>query len=125
GPFSPASRERNGQYAFLLLSPAPAGEKGPKSRLRDLGSEGRRELEPCPVQRCRLRFRPGSATMHDLVIRNARIADGLGNPLIEGDLAVAKGRVAEIGRVSGTARESFDAGGMVLAPGVIDVHTHY
>ncbi|MFO0987015.1 MAG: amidohydrolase family protein [Alphaproteobacteria bacterium] len=63
--------------------------------------------------------------MHELVIRNARIADGLGNPLIEGDLAVANGRVAEIGRVSGAARETVDAGGMVLAPGVIDVHTHY
>lgn len=63
--------------------------------------------------------------MHDLVIRNARIADGLGNPLIEGDLAVANGRVAAIGRVAGAARESLDARGMVLAPGVIDVHTHY
>jgi len=63
--------------------------------------------------------------MHDLVIRNALIADGLGSPLIEGDLAASKGRVTAIGRVSGDARETIDAGGMVLAPGVIDVHTHY
>ena len=48
--------------------------------------------------------------MHDLVIRNARIADGLGHPLIEGDLAVAKGRVAEVGRVFGDARATLDAG---------------
>ncbi len=63
--------------------------------------------------------------MHDLVIRNAMIADGLGNPLIEGDLAVAAGRVAAVGRISGDTHETVDAGGMVLAPGVIDVHTHY
>ena len=63
--------------------------------------------------------------MHDLVIRNALIADGLGNPLIEGDLAVKMGRVAAVGRVAGDAAETIDAGGMVLAPGVIDVHTHY
>ena len=63
--------------------------------------------------------------MHDLVIRNARIADGLGNPLQEGDLAVSDGRVAEIGEVREAATESVDAHGMVLAPGVIDLHTHY
>ena len=40
--------------------------------------------------------------MHDLVIRNARIADGLGSPLQEGDLAVSGGRVAEIGQVRGS-----------------------
>ncbi|MBT3533279.1 MAG: amidohydrolase family protein [Rhodospirillaceae bacterium] len=63
--------------------------------------------------------------MHDLIIRNARIADGLGNPLIEGDLAVKDGRVAAVGEVTGDAAETVDAGGMVLAPGVIDLHTHY
>lgn len=63
--------------------------------------------------------------MYDLIIRNARIADGLGNPLQEGDLAVRDGRVAAIGRIDEPARESIDAGGDVLAPGAIDVHTHY
>ena len=63
--------------------------------------------------------------MHDLVIRNARIADGLGSPLQEGDLAVSGGRVAEVGEVKEAAAESVDARGMVLAPGVIDLHTHY
>ena len=63
--------------------------------------------------------------MHDLVIRNARIADGLGNPLAEGDLAVDGDRIAAIGAVAAAGRETMDAAGMVLAPGVIDVHTHY
>lgn len=63
--------------------------------------------------------------MYDLVIRNALIADGLGSPLVAGDLAVADGRVAAVGRVSGDAAQTLDARGMVLAPGIIDVHTHY
>ena len=58
--------------------------------------------------------------MHDLVIRNARIADGLGNPLIEGDLAVDNGRITAIGEVSGEGQTTVDAKGQVLAPGVID-----
>ena len=63
--------------------------------------------------------------MYDLVIRNARIADGLGGPLVEGDLAVKDGKVAAIGAVEGRGKEEVDAQGQVLAPGVIDVHTHY
>ena len=62
--------------------------------------------------------------MYDLIIRNALIADGLGNPLIEGDLAVKDGRVAAIGRIEGNALDTLDAEGHVLAPGVIDIHTH-
>ena len=63
--------------------------------------------------------------MYDLIIRNARIADGLGNPLIGGDLAVQDGRVAVIGQVPGKAESIVDAKGYVLAPGVVDLHTHY
>jgi N-acyl-D-amino-acid deacylase len=63
--------------------------------------------------------------MYDLIIRNAQIADGLGNPLIAGDLAVKDGRVASVGVVTGEAKETMDADGKVLAPGVIDLHTHY
>ena len=63
--------------------------------------------------------------MVDLIIRNARIADGLGGPLIDGDLAVDDGRIVAVGKVEGAAAETIDAGGKVLAPGVIDLHTHY
>ena len=63
--------------------------------------------------------------MYDLVIRNARIADGLGNPLAYGDLAVKDGRVAAIGLIDDADAETIDAKGMVLAPGAVDVHTHY
>ena len=63
--------------------------------------------------------------MFDLVITNALIADGLGNPLYGGDVAVRAGRIAAIGQNLGEAWETVDAAGLVLAPGVIDVHTHY
>jgi N-acyl-D-aspartate/D-glutamate deacylase len=63
--------------------------------------------------------------MHDLLVKNARVADGLGNPLVEGDLAVKDGRVAAVGRIRDDAAQVVDAKGMVLAPGCVDLHTHY
>ena len=63
--------------------------------------------------------------MHDLLIRNAHLLDGLGGPPVDADLAVRDGKIAEIGRISAPARETIDAGGRTLAPGIIDVHTHY
>src|SRR5262244_1672711 len=63
--------------------------------------------------------------MHDLVIDNARIIDGLGHPAREGGVAVAGGRIAAVGRDLGAARQRIDAQGLVLAPGIVDIHTHY
>jgi N-acyl-D-aspartate/D-glutamate deacylase len=63
--------------------------------------------------------------MYDLIIRNARIADGLGSPLVEGDLAVRDGRVAAVGKIDGEAARTVVAEGLELAPGAVDLHTHY
>jgi N-acyl-D-aspartate/D-glutamate deacylase len=63
--------------------------------------------------------------MHDLVIRGALLLDGLGSPPRVGDLAVKDGRIAQIGRIEGPTRETLDAGGLALMPGIIDTHTHY
>jgi N-acyl-D-aspartate/D-glutamate deacylase len=63
--------------------------------------------------------------MHDLVIRNALLLDGRGSAPAHGDLAVQNGRIAAIGRDLGAARETLDAGGLALMPGIIDNHTHY
>ena len=63
--------------------------------------------------------------MHDLVIRGAMVADGVGNPLMRTDVAVAGERIAEVGDVTESARETIEADGLVLAPGIVDVHTHY
>ena len=68
--------------------------------------------------------------MHDLVIDNARLIDGLGAPARDGSLAVKDGHIAALsgdrrGGDLGPARERVDAGGLVLAPGIVDIHTHY
>ena len=63
--------------------------------------------------------------MHDLVIDNASIIDGLGGPARRGALAVEAGRIAAIGADVGPARERVDAAGLTLVPGIVDIHTHY
>ena len=63
--------------------------------------------------------------MHDLVIDNARVIDGLGSAARTGGVAVTSGRIAAVGTDLGPARERIDASGLVLAPGIVDIHTHY
>jgi N-acyl-D-aspartate/D-glutamate deacylase len=61
----------------------------------------------------------------DLVIRNARIVDGTGAASFTSDVAVKNGLIASIGTFAGTAHREIYAKGHVLAPGFIDIHTHY
>ena len=63
--------------------------------------------------------------MHDLVIRNALILDGLGSAPFTGDLAATGGQIVDIGRVKENGRKTVDADGLALMPGIIDNHTHY
>ncbi len=63
--------------------------------------------------------------MHDLVIKNALVYDGSEAPPRAGSVAVAGGRISEIGDSVSAGRETVDAEGLALAPGVIDTHTHY
>ena len=63
--------------------------------------------------------------MHDLVIRNALLLDGLGGAPFRGDLGISGGRILEIGKAKENYRETVDAGGLALMPGIIDNHTHY
>ncbi|MDW8467785.1 MAG: amidohydrolase family protein [Burkholderiales bacterium] len=63
--------------------------------------------------------------MHDLVIRNALVLDGTGAAPVHADVAVAGGRIAAIGRALGEARETVEAEGLALMPGIVDNHTHY
>ncbi|MDH3643998.1 MAG: amidohydrolase family protein, partial [Gammaproteobacteria bacterium] len=61
----------------------------------------------------------------DLVIRNARIVDGTGAPEQHGDVAIKDGRIHSVGEFAGSADSELDAGGKILAPGFIDIHTHF
>jgi N-acyl-D-amino-acid deacylase len=61
---------------------------------------------------------------HDLVVRNGRIIDGTGNPAFFADIAIDQGRISVVGRVTNEATTVIDAGGLVITPGFIDVHTH-
>jgi len=65
-----------------------------------------------------------AAQEYDLVIRHGRLVDGTGRPAFSGDVAVKDGRIAAVGVVAGPGRNEIDAGGLVVAPGFIDVHTH-
>src|SRR5262245_54175613 len=63
--------------------------------------------------------------MFDLIIRDADIIDGTGRPRERGDVAIANGRIAAVGSVKGTASREIRANGLTVAPGFVDVHTHY
>ena len=62
---------------------------------------------------------------HDLVVRGATVADGTGAPLRQADVAVDGDRITAVGDVAGTGREELDARDLLVAPGWVDVHTHY
>jgi N-acyl-D-amino-acid deacylase len=62
--------------------------------------------------------------MHDLVIRNALLLDGLGSSPFTGDLAVTDGKITSIGHAL-SGKEIVNADGLALMPGIIDNHTHY
>jgi N-acyl-D-amino-acid deacylase len=63
--------------------------------------------------------------MDDLVIRGGHVIDGTGRPGRDADVALRDGRIVAIGaRGVGTARRTIDAHGQVVAPGLIDIHTH-
>jgi len=63
--------------------------------------------------------------MADLLIRNATLYDGTGAPGVRADIAVKDGRIAAIGKSGAPAKETIDADGLALMPGIIDNHTHY
>ncbi|HEX2173518.1 MAG TPA: amidohydrolase family protein, partial [Dehalococcoidia bacterium] len=63
---------------------------------------------------------------YDLLIQGGMIIDGMRAPRYRGDLAIKDGRIAEIGRLPAhSAKRVLDAGGAIVAPGFVDLHTHY
>ena len=63
--------------------------------------------------------------MYDLVIRNGTVIDGSGTPRRVADVAVQGGRIAAVGPKLGAGKREIDADGLIVAPGFVDIHTHY
>jgi len=61
----------------------------------------------------------------DLLIRDAEIVDGTGAPARRGDVGISDGRIAAVGDINDLAAKTVDAQGQTLAPGFVDLHTHY
>ncbi len=62
---------------------------------------------------------------YDVKLTNGLIIDGSGQPGFNGDVAVKNGRIVALGEACGSAVRTIDAGGLVVAPGFVDIHTHY
>jgi N-acyl-D-amino-acid deacylase len=63
--------------------------------------------------------------MLDLVIRGGTVVDGTGSEAFTADVAVAEGVIVDVGSVSGAARRTIDADGLLVTPGFVDIHTHF
>lgn len=62
---------------------------------------------------------------YDLVIKNGTVVDGTGAPRYQADIAVANGKIAEIGKITDGAQKTIDASDLIVSPGFVDPHTHY
>ena len=62
---------------------------------------------------------------HELVVRAGTVVDGTGAPARTADVAVRDGVVVEVGQVAGRGEREVDADGALVAPGFVDIHTHY
>ena len=62
---------------------------------------------------------------HQLVIRGGTVVDGQGGDPFSADVAIDDGIVTAVGKVDGKGHREIDATGAVVAPGFVDIHTHY
>ena len=63
--------------------------------------------------------------MFDLIVSGGTVIDGTGAAAVVADIGVRDGRIVAIGTITDSAAEVFDATGLVVAPGIVDPHTHY
>ena len=63
---------------------------------------------------------------YDVIIQGGNIVDGVRTPRYSSDLAIKGGKIAKIGGLRGSsAAKVLDARGLIVAPGFVDLHTHY
>ena len=61
----------------------------------------------------------------DLVVRGGQVIDGSGTDGRTADVAVRDGTIVEVGNVAGKGKQEIAAGGAIVTPGFVDIHTHY
>jgi N-acyl-D-aspartate/D-glutamate deacylase len=63
--------------------------------------------------------------MFDKIIKGGSVVDGTGAAPFTADIGIVEGKIAAVGKLSGPARETIDADGLMVSPGWVDIHTHY
>src|SRR5262249_50868023 len=98
----------------IVMSPSLARPVGRRRRARSRLRAQAITAKGVPVSR------------YDVVIKDGMVFDGTGAPRVRADVGIAGGRIAAIGRIDAAdADEVIDARGMHVAPGFVDLHTHY